>query len=237
MRPSRAVTSASCRYASGGTGSFATAWRSARSAAGRSPASRPGAAQLRERVAGGIRSARRLLQRFDRLVERDAIAAALRFGQPHVAERRIDLRRVREALDRAAERDHGGVLAAGARLREADRHDAIGARRLERGQRLELVDGPAVVAVEQIHLRQRLARRRLAGRRAARRFFERLARRRQLIEIALHEAEHVMRFAHRGIDARAPAAGPASPAFGAAGAIARESKLVEDPRVAIVEAR
>ena len=142
MRPSRAVTSASCRYASGGTGSFATAWRSARSAAGRSPASnhaRPSSARCRSSHPNRLAAC---CKRFDRLIERDAIAAALRFGQPHVAERRVDLRRVRETLDGAAQRDHRGVLAPGARLREADGHDAIGARRLERGERFELIDRP-----------------------------------------------------------------------------------------------
>ena len=117
-----------------------------------------------------------------------------------MAERRIDLRRVRKPLDRAAECGDRRVITSGARLRQADRDDAIGARWLEGRERLELVDRLAIIAVLQIHVGQRLARRRLAGGRSARRLLERLARLGQLIEIALNEAEHVMRFAHGGID-------------------------------------
>ena len=84
-----APASASCRYASGSTGSRSTACRSARSAAAASP---PAAARGPDRSA--LRSRRRVTgggrQRFDRLLERDRVAA--RFGglEPDAPERRVD---------------------------------------------------------------------------------------------------------------------------------------------------
>ena len=117
------VTSASCRYASGGTGRCATAWRSARSAACESPASSQRAAQFGEacRCVASERPAA-CCSASTAFFSATRSPRRLRRRQPDVAERGVGLRRVGKALDGAAQRDHRGILAPGARLRQADRH-------------------------------------------------------------------------------------------------------------------
>ena len=94
-----------------------------------------------------------------------AIAAPQRDRQPDVPQCGIRRVRVGKPFHGTAQRDHRGVVTPGAGLRETKRDNAIGTRRIEGGERFELIDGARVLAFERIHLRQRLARSRLiAGR-------------------------------------------------------------------------
>ena len=103
MLPSRAVTSATCRYASR-HGSFAPPG-AVRAGAGRR-------SQATTRVPSSVRACRSTIQgsphalRLDRLVERDAIAARASVS-PHVAQSPRDRGHPRSRG--AAQRDHGGI--------------------------------------------------------------------------------------------------------------------------------
>ena len=189
-----------------------------------------GAAKLREGLARGIRTVRRLSQRFPRLVHATRSRAAARGQHTCPAPHRM------RCVGKRSNRSSSVTTAASSRparpcASPPPRRDR--ARRVERGQHLQLVIARAA-RLRARHLRQRLAGRRLAGRGAAGRFFQGLARRWKLIEVPLHEADHVIGLAKRWIEREGPLQGvdcgldPAIP-------VPRESKLVEDARVTLVE--
>jgi hypothetical protein len=193
-----------------------------------------GAAKLGERFAGRIRSPHGLAQRLDGLVERNAIAAALGAHQPHMSERGVDLRRIGKTIHRAPQRKDRRIVAARPRLCEPDGDHAIRIRGLQRRKRLELVDGASVIAILQIHVRQSLARGRLTGRRAARGLLQRLAGGGKLIEIALGEAEDVIRIAHCRVDCQR-FVNRRHRVLDATGSIAGEPEFIQDARILFVE--
>ena len=60
--------------------------------------------------------------------------------QPHLAQRPVDFRLVRIALERAAQREHRQIPMAGAGVRHADRNLPLHMIAVESGQQLELLD-------------------------------------------------------------------------------------------------
>ena len=87
----------------------------------------------RQDVAGRARRRGGALEGVERFAERiGPPRIAPRDVEPHLAERAVDERLVRRALERAAERQHGEIVVAGARVREADRHLPLDVIAIER---------------------------------------------------------------------------------------------------------
>ena len=148
------------------------------------------AAVERQHFAGRRRARGDALERLARLAQEGAIVA--RPLQPDLAERAVDLRLVRAALERAAQRQDGEIPVAGARLRETDRHLTRDVIAIEAGDHLQLIELLGVSIERAVQIRELFARRHHAGRQRHG-FLERLERVGQALQLAQADAEQVVR--------------------------------------------